>query len=495
MKKAVLFICLSVLFISSHAQWSLSGPDTLSKTITKLVVKGNKLFAATMGAGIYVSTDTGRTWQGINNGLIYRTAMTITASGDNLFAGTSGNAYISTDDGAHWQTVDSGFENTSRVIYSMATIGSYVFAGLEGGGVYVTTNNGAKWTAVNNGLGTIFPTSLVADGSTLYVATQYANKGIFRSIDYGATWTSISDTVVTKRGVYALAVSEGRIFAGTAGSGIYISTNGGVNWLPIDTGLNGKHNIWSLLTDGYTTYTGTQASGLFKTINDGANWIAIDSGLPAGAFVSSMVMMGRTLFAGTNTKSIWKLEPPCQAYFTIYKDQTVDHTWFAVDGSTGKGELAYSWEWGDGSPTSGIPYPTHVYPTPGNYNICLTIRDNSDGCLSTYCDSSTYIYKTDAEPVTVNCVSQLPVATGVEEKQNVSFNLYPNPSSNNFIIETTSSSIQQVQVYNASGQLVLSQLISGSKTVFSTGTLPAGVYSVCLKGEKVGVMKKLVVVK
>ncbi len=49
------------------------------------------------------------------------------------------------------------------------------------------------------------------------------------------------------------------------------------------------------------------------------------------------------------------------------------------NGSTGPGSLSYSWRFGDGSPLSNQPNPSHIYNATGLYNVTL-IASSSDGC-------------------------------------------------------------------------------------------------------------------
>ncbi|UCE36350.1 MAG: PQQ-binding-like beta-propeller repeat protein [Thermoplasmata archaeon] len=50
--------------------------------------------------------------------------------------------------------------------------------------------------------------------------------------------------------------------------------------------------------------------------------------------------------------------------------------------------ISYEWDFGDGSPTGSEVAPTHIYSTPGNYTVTLTVTDNdnatdSDTCIIT----------------------------------------------------------------------------------------------------------------
>lgn len=117
----------------------------------------------------------------------------------------------------------------------------------------------------------------------------------------------------------------------------------------------------------------------------------------------------------------------CSANFSMHPDTASAHTWFALNTATGVSPINYEWTWGDGGTSIG-PTPSHTFSSPGNYPICLTITDDL-GCTSTYCDSSTYLYKLEEglAMVTVNVVTQLPngVPYVSAEENNLSIN--PNP--------------------------------------------------------------------
>ena len=55
------------------------------------------------------------------------------------------------------------------------------------------------------------------------------------------------------------------------------------------------------------------------------------------------------------------------------------------DSSTGPNALTYSWNFGDGSPTSSSANPNHTYSANGTYYVCETVSHG--GSNSTFCDS------------------------------------------------------------------------------------------------------------
>jgi PKD repeat protein len=170
----------------------------------------------------------------------------------------------------------------------------------------------------------------------------------------------------------------------------------------------------------------------------------------------------------------------CTAHFTIYPDTITPHNWFALNQATGAMPLFYLWGWGDGTSDTGT-IVSHIYSSPGNYEICLQVSDAS-GCINVYCDSSTYIYKTESM-VTVNVVNQLP--TGIQSAiANTQFEISPNPFSSQLSFKTSSNEPTTVSLYNFLGQQVLQQTFTNTTTL-NTSHMPDGIYFYELRSSKV----------
>ena len=58
----------------------------------------------------------------------------------------------------------------------------------------------------------------------------------------------------------------------------------------------------------------------------------------------------------------------------LYPEQAVTF----ANGSLGTAPLSYEWDFGDGSPTSDVQNPTHVYTAPGTYTVTLTVTNFVD---------------------------------------------------------------------------------------------------------------------
>ncbi|HXD92071.1 MAG TPA: T9SS type A sorting domain-containing protein, partial [Bacteroidia bacterium] len=73
-------------------------------------------------------------------------------------------------------------------------------------------------------------------------------------------------------------------------------------------------------------------------------------------------------------------------------------------------------------------------------------------------------------------------------------NIYPNPNSGNFTIETNSVSNQTMQVYDINGKLILSQNINGITTI-DASNLSNGIYNVNIIDNASVSNKKMVIIK
>ena len=83
--------------------------------------------------------------------------------------------------------------------------------------------------------------------------------------------------------------------------------------------------------------------------------------------------------------------------------------------------------------------------------------------------------------------------TGVDEATANAVNLYPNPAKDNFTIEA--EDLRSVTVYNALGQLILSQACEGNSTVIRLSNVESGMYIVKVLTANGDYVKKISVVK
>jgi hypothetical protein len=178
-------------------------------------------------------------------------------SGSNIFAGTGGGVYLSTNNGTSWTGVNAGL-SADTYVNALAVSGSNIFAGAMDGSVYLSTNNGTSWTGVNAGLPVRYTLlCLAVSGSNIFVG--FAGDGVFLSTNNGTSWTAVDSGLPSIINVMSLAVSGGNIFAGTD-FGVFLSTSNGTSWTAVNAGLTNT-TVLSLAVSGNTVFAGTDGSG------------------------------------------------------------------------------------------------------------------------------------------------------------------------------------------------------------------------------------------
>lgn len=157
--------------------------------VYRLEWPGPALVAAT-GRGVLVSMDSGLTWKGPEGGLPSGDVRALALSSfyaidPVIFAGVgSAGVYRSSNGGRTWEPAGlPGHEVTD-----LAWLGPYLYA-LSGGGVFRSEDRGASWTRLTNGLA-VAPTRVLfplmpTSGAEAFLGTV---SGIFRSSDGGQTW-------------------------------------------------------------------------------------------------------------------------------------------------------------------------------------------------------------------------------------------------------------------------------------------------------------------
>lgn len=216
------------------------GDTVVEKTLDKPRVERVRHFDAVDGVfagtatGLYYSAN-GRDWTNLQVPEDIVWAVTISPSGERLYAGTApANVYEASlpADGISlqpldWSELDGFHDLPSRDEWgvprhnNMARVRdlcihpespSRLVAGVEPGGVHVSTDSGETWDARNEGVhDDIHSLHVVADGK--YVAAT--GRGLYRTVDAGHSWTRLDETV-DQRYFRTLYEYDGAVYASAA---------------------------------------------------------------------------------------------------------------------------------------------------------------------------------------------------------------------------------------------------------------------------------------
>jgi photosystem II stability/assembly factor-like uncharacterized protein len=136
-------------------------------------------YIATVGHGIFRSTDGGESWLPINNGLTNSTINDIATSAKNdqlLYAATNDGIFVSQDGGQSWRHATNGL--TTRLVTSVAIhprFDEMVYAGTLAG-VFVSYNFGQSWRVFDRGLQSREVSSIAVDAQYVYLGTS---RGVY----------------------------------------------------------------------------------------------------------------------------------------------------------------------------------------------------------------------------------------------------------------------------------------------------------------------------
>lgn len=249
---------------NNGTSWAYSSSGITNDTIVSFAKNDSLLFAGTHG-GLFRSNDDGVSWQSVNQSFNNYNILSILPKGNELFIGTDGNGvFYSPDLGNTWSAVNSGLPQNGLNITAITSFGGNLFIGTVYGGVFKSTNNGGAWAAVNNGLGcTTYIRSFQSQGNKLFVGTQ--GCGIFSTIDMGNSWQS-SSTGLTAQTIIKIIETNGELYAATFGGGVCFSNDSGLTWNPKNSGLNSGYELAvnTITSDGNNFIIGTYGAGAYS---------------------------------------------------------------------------------------------------------------------------------------------------------------------------------------------------------------------------------------
>ncbi|HKG78743.1 MAG TPA: SBBP repeat-containing protein, partial [Pyrinomonadaceae bacterium] len=289
----------------SNDNYGFTGASTAfgGSSITALVIHSTQpstLYAGT-GAGVFKSTNGGRTWTAVNNGLDNRNVVALVIdplTPSTLYAATAGfvigntGVYKSTDGGSNWNRRSNGITSPDLISLVIDPVTpNTLYAGFSVGGpgshLYKTTDGADNWNVV--GVAPPHVPTLAIDPlnhSTLYAADLVSSGGVYKSSDGGTIWQPRGLTGSSARSVSVSPFTPGLVYAGTE-QGLFRSTDGGDNWSLIPS-ISGKvifdpvssSTAYLLSTSFFPNPSFfSQPQGLFKSTDNGQTWIAMNKGL------------------------------------------------------------------------------------------------------------------------------------------------------------------------------------------------------------------------
>jgi len=277
-----------------------------------LILENDDIFLGVTGeminqySGVYFSRDNGESWQQVLSNVIVN-SLCLANTGEIFASAGSDGVFCTSDSGKYWNHLSNGLDNI-YVYCVTCTFNNDIFAGTRSG-IFKLIDS--TWVHSNSGFDQYRAYTLASDSfGTLYAGTT--NAGVFFSNDNGKTWLSLNSGII---GTYinALLSQNGRIFAGTYSNGLFYSDDKGQSW--IQSALSNMH-IYSINTNTQgVIFVGTSGGkGIFRSFDNGFSWENI--GLKNTIINSILPLFNSEVLTGT--------------YDGIYKSENNGDIWSQI---------------------------------------------------------------------------------------------------------------------------------------------------------------------
>ena len=239
------------------------------------------LYLALQEKGIFRSTNAGKYWAPLNDGLAGKRVYTVAAIGNTLFAGTNRGLYRLGSN--NWQQL---LAEISDAVYALTVDENNLYAGIARDivpplkplrdfvrkRIFHSADLGASWTEItptdeSQVINLNSAIQVLAAGKTLFVL----GVAEFRSIDGGQTWTplrSIINSYMAPR-FPAIAIDE-RTFYKADAFGISRTTDAGESWHPFVNGMTGPE-FYDLVALNHRLYMHI-GGDLVQSTDGGETW-------------------------------------------------------------------------------------------------------------------------------------------------------------------------------------------------------------------------------
>jgi len=319
-----LIVCLaSLLFVSCSGDTTTNNntnTDTTTNTVkgdstwvryknlnltavTAVGGDGNKMYASTLGKGVWVSLDKGANWS--YTGLADTAILTVSNGGE--FIGSQNFGAYANLNNSSWKNSSNGLAPplTSPRINSFYKLNNTWFAATARG-IFNSNDNGQNWNKISGGLPDDVSTGffcLNGTGNTIYAGSN--GFGIYKSGNAGANWELVTPDTLEDLIVHAISVDkDGIVFAACDSMKVLKSTDAGNTWTTLLGGFPYRATARSIISTGDLVVMGTEDHGFYRW-QEGSSlqtkrWVKFSKGDTATKVFDIRLLPSGELLAGTD---------------------------------------------------------------------------------------------------------------------------------------------------------------------------------------------------
>jgi hypothetical protein len=307
--KSIYLITVLLLFYNILYSQTWQKLDNLNNNnVLSIAQDDNNIYLGTESGSFYISTDKGNNWVLSNSNLIdsFYYSKAITIFNNKVYVGTSIGIFVATDSGKSWNNIN----NELTLINNIFVFRNNIYSYCSNNKLYFSTNEGINWSeilSIYSTYGTIdsFPKysyCCSSNNDTLFCGMYWS--GLYLSVDSAKSW--IFNKLITESQIIDIFVSKNKLYFINMDAGIlelYISTDYGINWKYREC-LNSQFKI----TDyNNTIIIATHYGGIYYSKDLGDNWTSLNYGLP-NLYIYSMALINNTLYCGPQNSGIYKLD-------------------------------------------------------------------------------------------------------------------------------------------------------------------------------------------
>lgn len=246
MKTKFTFCLMSILLIScsiSYAEtiWENLNFPTIKTTVTSVTARGEDIYAGTTNMGLFVTTDNGKRWDNTEVNLSGVLIKFLFHKDKGLIIAMSEDEIYTTENGGEKWNKFSHFREREEIIncYAVGPTG-ILYIGTNKA-LWYSSNNAENWERMTTSMGEAYILSVAVNRqSEIFFSTSSGDRGeIYRSVTNGEKWEAKHEGISGDYKAKKIVVKDNLLYAWLRND-IYISEDRADNWTLLEKAVEDK---------------------------------------------------------------------------------------------------------------------------------------------------------------------------------------------------------------------------------------------------------------